>query len=102
MEGVPYVSKLPVTADGKISASALVLTHVTCSYHVSGGTRGGRSCLEAAAKLPPKLGVERESAVADHHKQVGAMLASSCSVVGRLSTLAVEPTLLAWVHEATW
>ena len=57
---------------------------------------------EAATKLPPKLGFERESAVADLHKQVGAMLASSSSVVMRLSTLAVIPKFLAWVHEATW
>ena len=51
----------------------------------------GRSCLEAAPKLPPKSGLERESAVADHHKQVGATLARSKSVVARLNTLAVKP-----------
>ena len=31
-----------------------------------------------------------------------AILASSSSVVARLSTLAIEPTFLARVHEATW
>ena len=40
--------------------------------------------------------------MAYHHKQVGAMLVSSSSVVARLNTLAVEPTFLVRVHEATW
>ena len=40
VEGVLYVSKLPVTADGKVSTSATSLAHVGCVCHVSGGTRG--------------------------------------------------------------
>ena len=100
MEGVLYVSKLPVTADGKVSAPGLA--HVACSCHVSGGIRGEGSCFKAAPNLPPKSGLERESAVADHHKQVETMLASSSSVIARLGTLAVEPTFLAWVRKATW
>ena len=52
--------------------------------------------------MPPKLGFERESAVADYHKQREATLASRNKVVARLGTLAVEPTFLARVHEATW
>ena len=67
-----------------------------------GGARLEGSCLKAAPKLPPKSGFELESAVADHHKQVRAMLASSSSVVARLITLSVEPMFLARVHEATW
>ena len=97
-----YVSKLPVTADGKVSTSATSLAHVGCVCHISGGTRGVGSCCEAAPKMPPKSGFERESAVADHHKQREAMLASRSEVVARLGTLAVEPTFLARVHEATW
>ena len=54
VEGVLYVSKLPVTADGKVYTSALGLAHVACSYHISSGTRGEGICLEAAPKLPPK------------------------------------------------
>ena len=61
---------------------------------------------EAAGKLPPKgapkSGSEQESAVADHHKQREATLASRSDVIARLGTLAVEPTFLARVHEATW
>ena len=53
-------------------------------------------------KLPPKSGFERESAVADHHKQREAMLASRNEVIARLGTLAVDPSFLARVHEATW
>ena len=102
VEGLLYVSKLPVTADGKVSTSTPTLSHVACSCHVSGGTRGEGSCLESAPKLPPKSGSEQESAVADHHKQVGAILASSSSVAARLSTLSVEPTFLTRVHKATW
>ena len=96
------VRKLPVTADDKVSASATGLSHVVCSCHVSSETRGERSCVEAALKVPPKSGFEREPAVADHHKQVGAMLASSSCVIARLGTLAIKPTFLARVHEATW
>ena len=93
--GGVFVRKLPVTADGKVSASTTGLSHVVCSCHVSGETRGEGSCVHAARKLPPKSGFEREPAVADHHKQVGAMLASSSrSVVARLDKLAVEPTFL--------
>ena len=102
VEGVLYVSKLPVTADGKVSTSATSLTHVGCVCHVSCGTRGVGSCCEAAPKVPPKLGFERESAVADHHKQREAMLSSRNEVVARLGMLAVEPTFLARVHNATW
>ena len=102
VEGVLYVSKLPVTADGKVTISTTKLAHVACSFHVSGGTRGKGSCLEAAPKLPPKLRFEQESAVADHQQQVGAMLASSSSVCAGLGTLAVEPTFLTRVHKATW
>ena len=83
VEGLLYVSKLPVTANGKISTSASGFAHVACSCHISGGARGEGSCLEAAPKLPPMLGFERESAVADYHKQVGAMLACSSSVIAR-------------------
>ena len=97
-----YVSKLPVTADGKVSASTTYHTHVGCVCHVSSGARGVRSCCEAAPKVLPKSGFERESAVADHHKQREAKLASRNEVVARLGTLAVEPTFLARVHEATW
>ena len=97
-----YVSKFSVTADGKVSTSAILLTHVGCVCHVIGGTRGLGSCCEAAPKVPPKLGFERESAVADHHKQREAMLASRSEVAARLGTLAVKPTFLARVHEATW
>ena len=100
--GRGIVRKLPVTADGKVSASTTGLAHVAYPCHVSGGTRVKGSCLEAAPKLPPKLGFERESAVADDHKEVSAMLASNSDVVARLGTLAVEPTFLARVHEATW
>ena len=59
-------------------------------------------CCEAAPKMPPKLGIERESAVADRHKQREAMLASRSEVVARLGTLAIEPTFLTRVREATW
>ena len=102
VEGVLYVSKLPVTADGKVSTSATSLAHVGCVCHVSGETRGVGSCCEAAPKGAPKLGFERESAVADHHKQREAMLATSSDVVARLGMLGVEPMFLARVHEATW
>ena len=92
-----------MSADGKASTSAPGLAHVAYSHQVSGGTRGGSSCLEATPKLPPKSGFKRESAVADHYKQVEAMLASSSSVVAKLSTLAIDPTFLvgftpAWAH----
>ena len=97
-----YVSKLPVTADGKVSASATEHAHVGCVCHVSSGTRGAGSCREAAPKEAPKSRSERESAVADHHKQREATLASRSDVIARLGTLAVEPTFLARVHEATW
>ena len=97
-----YVSKLPVTADGKVSASAPEHAHVGCVCHVSSGTRGAGSCREAAPKGAPKSGSERESAVADHHKQREATLASRNETLARLGTLAVEPTFLARVHEATW
>ena len=83
VEGVLYMSKLPVTADGKVSTSTTRLKHVAFSFHVSGGTRGKGSYLESAPKLPPKSGFEQESAVADHHKQGKAMLASSNDVVAR-------------------
>ena len=79
-----YVSKLPVTAAGKVSTSAPSLAHVGCVCHVRGGTRGVGSCCEAAPKVLPKLGFERESAVADHHKHREAMLASKTEVVARL------------------
>ena len=102
MEGVLYVGKLPVTTDGKFATSTSGLAYVACFYHVSGRIRGERSCLEAAPKLPPKSGYKQESAMADHHTQVEAMLANSSSVIARLGALAVEPTFLAWVHEATW
>ena len=102
VEGVLYVSKLPVTADGKVSASAPEHAHVGCVCHVSSGTRGVRSCCEAAPQGPPKSGSERGSAVADHHKQREATLASKNETLARLGTLAVEPTFLARVHEATW
>ena len=102
VEGVLYISKLPVTADGKVSASAPEHAHVGCVCHVSSGTRGARSCREAAPKGAPKSGSERESAVADHHKQREATLASRNEALARLGTLAVEPTFLARVHEATW
>ena len=39
--------------------------------------------------------------MADHHEQTSATLARS-SVAARLNTLAVEPTFLTRVHEATW
>ena len=102
MDSVLYVSKLPVTADGKVSTSATSLAHVVCVHHVNGGTRGVGSCCETAPKVPPKSGFERESAVADHHKQREAMLASRSDVVARLGTLAIKPTFLARVHKATW
>ena len=102
VEGVLYVSKLPVTADGKVSASAPEHAHVGCVCQVSSGARGAGSCREVAPKEAPKSGSERESAVADHHKQREATLASSSDVIARLGTLAVEPTFLARVHEATW
>ena len=102
MEGVLYVSKLPVTADGKVSASAPKHAHVDCVYHISSGTRGVGNCCEAAPKGPPKSGSERGSAVADHHEQREATLASGNRVIARLGTLDVEPTFLARVHEATW
>ena len=97
-----YVSKLPVTTDGKVSTSATSLAHLGCVCHVSSGTRGVGSCCEAAPKVPPKKGAKRESAVADHHKQREDTLASRNKVVARLGMLAVEPTFLARVHEATW
>ena len=97
-----YVSKFPVTADRKVSTSASGLAHVACSCHVSGGTRGEESCLESAPRLPPKSEFEQESAVADHHQQVRAMLASSSSVVARLNMLSAECTFLVWVHKSTW
>ena len=59
--------QVAVTADGKVFTSTTGLAHVAYSCHVSGGTRGEGSCLEAAPKLPPKSGFEGESAVADHH-----------------------------------
>ena len=40
--------------------------------------------------------------MADHHKQAGAMLARSSSVVARMNILDIEPTFLARVHKATW
>ena len=40
--------------------------------------------------------------MADHHKQREATLAFRSDVIARLGTLAVEPTFLARVHEATW
>ena len=73
-----------------------------CVCHVSNETLGEGSCLEAAPKLPPKSGFERESAVADHHKQREATLASGNEVIVKLGRLAVEPMFLARVHEATW
>ena len=96
------MSKLPVTADGKVFTSAPWLAHADYVCHVSGGTHGEGSCCEATPKLPPKQGFERESAMADHHRQGKAILASSSDVVARLGTLAVEPMFLARVHEATW
>ena len=101
MEGVLYVAKLLVTADGRVTTSAPALSHVACPCQVNGGVCGARSCLEPGPKMPPKLVLERKSAVADHDKQVGATLACSNSVTARLNILAVEPTFLAWVHKAT-
>ena len=98
VESVLYVSKFPVTADGKVSTSATGFARVDCTCYVSNGTRGEGSCCEAAPKLPPKSGFEQESAVADHHKQGKAMLASNNDVVARLGTLAVEPMFLPRVH----
>ena len=40
--------------------------------------------------------------MADYHEQAGGTLACSSSVAARLNTLAVEPTFLSRVHEATW
>ena len=102
VEGVLYVSKLPVTADGKVSASTTEHAHVSCVCHVSSGTRGVRSCDEAAPKGPPKSESEQRSAVASHQKQREATLASGNEVLARLGTLDVKPTFLARVHEATW
>ena len=70
-----------MTADGKVSTSATSLAHVDCVCH--GGTCGVESYREAAPKMTPKSGFERESAVADHHKQREAMLASRNEVVAR-------------------
>ena len=50
VEGVLYVSKLPVTADGKVSASAPEHAHVGMSATSEVGHVGQ----EAARKLPPK------------------------------------------------
>ena len=97
-----YVSKLPVTADGKVSASAPEHAHVDCICHVSNGTCGVGNCRESAPKLPPKSGFERESGVADHHKQGKAMLPTRSDVAARLCTLAIEITFLARVCKATW
>ena len=68
----------------------------------SGEGHGGRSFLEAAPKLPPKLGLVQKSAVADHYKQDRTTLERSSSIVAKLNTLDVEPTFLARVHKATW
>ena len=73
-----------------------------CIYHVSCRTHGEGKCRKAAPKLLQKSGFEQESTVADHHKQGKAMLATSSNVIARLSTLAIEPTFLTRVHEATW
>ena len=51
VEGVLYVGKLPVTADGKVSTSVPAIKHMACPYHVCRGTCGARSCLEAAPKV---------------------------------------------------
>ena len=59
---------------------------------VSATSAVGHVGYEAGPKVPPKLGFKRESAVADHHKQREAMLASRNEVIARLGTLAVEPT----------
>ena len=76
------------------------------TWVVSATSAVGHVGQEAAGKLPPKglpkSGSERESAVADHHKQREATLASKNEVIARLGTLAVEPTFLARVHDATW
>ena len=91
-----------MTADGKVATSINSHAHVGCMCHVSNGARGEGSCLEAAPKEAPKSGSARESAVVDHHKQREATQASRNGVKARLETLAVEPTFLARVHEATW
>ena len=72
------------------------------TWVVSATSAVGHVGQEAAPKGPPKSGSGRESAVADHHKQREATLASRNEVVARLGTLAVKPTFLARVHEATW
>ena len=58
--------------------------------------------MEAAPNLPPRSELERKSAEADHHKQIGTTLVHSDSVDARLNMLAIKPLFLAWVHEATW
>ena len=58
-----------MTTDGKVSTSAPAHAHVGCVCHVSNGTRGVRSCDEAAPMEAPKLVVERGTAVVDPHKQ---------------------------------
>ena len=63
------MEKLPVTTDGKVSTSAPAHAHVGCMCHVSNGPRGVRSYEEAAPMEAPKLVAERETAVADPHKQ---------------------------------
>ena len=63
------MSKLPVTADGKVATSITSHAHVGCVCHVSNGARGDGNCWEAAPKEAPKSGSERESAVVDHRKQ---------------------------------
>ena len=49
VDGVLYVAKLPVTADGKIAMSAGVLANVVCPCQVRGRTCDRRICLEAAS-----------------------------------------------------
>ena len=56
---VLYLAKLPVTADGKITTSTGVKSHVACLCQVRGGTCGGRSCLEAASNYPHSLSKSR-------------------------------------------
>ena len=77
VEGVLYVSKLPVTADGKVSASHnLACTRGLCLPRQQWDT-WGRKLQGSCPQEAPKSGFKRESAVADHHKQREATLASS-------------------------
>ena len=75
------------------------------TWVVSATSAEGHVGQEAAGKLPPK-GPQSRGLSENLYWLITtsreATLASKNEVVARLGTLAVEPTFLARVHEATW